>query len=110
MKFDDPLGARNLVEAVDILSDDSHSPALATKFSLSFGDGEVSWVRLLGRHELPTVVVEFPYQRGVNPERLGAGQVGSTVIQPYYVRQKAILLALFQLILLAKSAMKLLFI
>ena len=80
VKFDDPLGARSLVKSVNILSDDSQSPAFATKFSLSFGDGEMSWVRLLGGHELPTVVVEFPYQRGVSSERLGAGQVGSTEI------------------------------
>ena len=62
MKLDDRLRSSPVVEAVDILRNNSDLPSLGFEPGFKLCYGFVTGIRLFRSHHLATVVVELPYQ------------------------------------------------
>lgn len=67
-------GSSAAVELVDVLGDDRDLATLPAEPLLTLGDGLVGGVRLLGEHDLTTVVVKLPNAGRIPGEGLWSGQ------------------------------------
>ena len=82
MQLNNVGGARALMEAVNVLGDHHNFAALTPESVLNLGDGGVSWVRALGPHDLPSVVIELPDKGRVLMECLRSREVLSLICSP----------------------------
>lgn len=74
MDFQQVFCSCTAMQFVDVLRDDGNFSALFAKTFLTLCYGLVGRVGVLGKHNLPTVVVELPNTRGIVGEGCRSGQ------------------------------------